>query len=80
MPSTAEAKKLWCPFSRVALSEGMAANRTASMGRGGYADIHDETRCLADGCAVWRWNDGPHPVSELGKPKHGYCGLAGSIR
>lgn len=53
-----QAKLRWCPFSRVALSEGMSANRTASMGLGGYADIKDETRCLGSDCAVWRSDDG----------------------
>jgi hypothetical protein len=64
----ADARKKWCPFSRVALTEGMAANRTATMGSGDYADIKDETRCLASDCMAWRW--GPDRAG-------GYCGLAG---
>lgn len=59
----------WCPFTRVALSEGLSANRTASMGTGGYADISDETRCLASECMAWRWADRSN--------RAGYCGLAG---
>ncbi len=54
------AKTQWCPFSRVALTAGMNANRTAGMPECGatsntinYADITDETRCLGDRCAVW---------------------------
>jgi hypothetical protein len=63
-----DARKLWCPFTRVALVEGMSANRTASMGRGGYADISEETRCLANDCMLWRW----HGLV----PPHGECGMA----
>jgi hypothetical protein len=50
-----EAKTKWCPFSRVALTAGIAANRTAAMGKGGYADLTDETRCIAAECMAWRW-------------------------
>ena len=66
-----DAKKLWCPMARAALTEGMAANRTASMGTGAYADITGLTRCIASQCMAWRWrrlNTGPD---------EGYCGLAG---
>lgn len=68
------AKEKWCPFSRVALDEGMAANRTASMGRGGYADIAEETRCLASGCMAWRWST---IVARAPILSEGHCGLAG---
>jgi len=64
---TEEARTKWCPFSRVALSEGMAANRTASMGKGGYADIEEETRCIANDCMAWQW----YSMS----PPDGDCGL-----
>lgn len=60
------AKQLWCPFTRVAIVEGMAANRTASIGRG-YTDISEETRCLAQGCMAWRWTKMT--------PPDGYCSL-----
>lgn len=66
-----DAKKLWCPFARAALVAGMAANRTSSMGRGGYADIADETRCLAEGCMAWRPFAGPQYRAD-----EGCCGLA----
>jgi hypothetical protein len=61
-----EAKTKWCPFSRVALSEGMAANRTASMGKGGYADIAEETRCIASDCMAWQWHTMDPPVGDCG--------------
>ena len=62
-----EAKTKWCPFTRVALTAGMSANRTATMGRGGYADIEEETRCLGNACAAWH-EEYPNDVT-------GYCGL-----
>lgn len=64
-----EAKTKWCPFSRVALTSGTSANRTASMGTGGFADLVDETRCLAEGCMAWRWRRSAGPAD-------GDCGLA----
>jgi len=65
-----EAKKRWCPFTRVALRQGLSANRTAS--KGGYADIADETRCVASGCMAWQWTGHNAPNGE----SEGYCGLA----
>lgn len=64
------AKTQWCPFTRVGLTVGNSPNRTASMPEcggpgGGYADVTAETRCLADGCAVWVPRD----------QKRGRCGL-----
>lgn len=76
-----EALQRWCPFSRVALIEGMSANRTSSLGKGGYADIAEETRCLGSGCMAWRWTDihnaqGQRIPMPQGNPD-GCCGLAG---
>lgn len=66
------AKTQWCPFTRVGLTVGNAPNRTVSMPEcggpgGGYADVTAETRCLADGCAVW--------VFSSEEPQRGRCGL-----
>jgi hypothetical protein len=62
----ADARKLWCPFTRVAHLEGMAVNRKAKIDR---SPIKDETRCLASDCMAWRW--------ETDAIFNGYCGLAG---
>jgi hypothetical protein len=64
-----EASKKWCPFSRVALKEGMAANCSGNMHPNGegYANIYPETRCQHEGCMAWRWNF----------RDDGFCGLAG---
>jgi hypothetical protein len=70
-----EAKSKWCPFTRVALSEGMSANRTASLGHGGYADIADETRCLGSGCMMWEWRERTALQDEGRSPDHGDCML-----
>jgi hypothetical protein len=79
--SPEEAKTKWCPFSAVALTSGVAANRTASMGTGGYADLTDETRCLADGCMFWRWFSLRSPdTREKDDPGDGYCGGATFIQ
>jgi hypothetical protein len=65
-----QAKLMWCPDSSVAMVAGMAANRTAAMGTGGYADITNETRCIASDCMAWRESHGEGPA-------RGYCGRAG---
>ena len=86
MHTEEEAKKLWCPFSRV----------TNKFGDGGGnrwdhtipdADCPNGSTCVAVACMAWRWaND------ENGEPAYqtrqvhdyatdniplGYCGLAG---
>ncbi len=54
-----EAKKRWCPFSRVALQMGMAANRSGAKRAGldpdnkEYGNVYEETRCLGSACMVW---------------------------
>jgi hypothetical protein len=54
----------------MALVEGMSANRTANMNPNGegYANVHDETRCIADGCMLWR--------RKAASDASGFCGLA----
>jgi len=78
----ADAKTKWCPFTRVALVEGMSANRTAGMGTQGYADITEETRCLGSGCLMWEFRtDLPaRNDAAAGKPPHGDCMLKYSGR
>jgi hypothetical protein len=70
-----EAKLRWCPEARVAMTAGMAANRTA-FGKG-YANIFEETRCLGSGCMLWRWQslfrDGNSEAT-------GFCGLSSHRR
>lgn len=58
-----EAKTKWCPMVRTGLVAGMAVNH--HIGRDGLhaGDVHDETRCVASECMMWR---------------DSYCGLAGS--
>ncbi len=72
-----EAKKRWCPYTRVALSEGMAANRSGAKDCGldpsgvGYANIYEETRCLGSGCMMWEWEKQLH----RSPAPRGFCGL-----
>jgi hypothetical protein len=68
-----DARKKWCPFTRVGLTVGNSPNRTASMPEcgapagGEYSDITDETRCFGDRCAVW--------IFSSEEPQKGRCGL-----
>jgi hypothetical protein len=74
-----DAKTKWCPETRVAITAGMAANRTASMsedGRG-YANIFEETRCLGSGCMLWRWQS---LTSGPGGQAIGFCSLSSHER
>lgn len=84
MRTVAEAKKLWCPMARVALIPK----------NGGPAAINDPTVltptcCIADGCAMWRWEhttesvqgetQGARTFAVRVVQTHGYCGLAGGV-
>jgi len=60
-----EAKTKWCPMVRTGLTVGMAVNHHVDMNPGGQG-VHDETRCIASGCMMWREYRG-----------NGWCGLAG---
>lgn len=69
-----EAATKWCPFRRVALSAGLAANWTGNMNPDGkgHGNIYPDTRCLGAGCMAWR----SEPVLNY-DPGRGRCGLAG---
>jgi hypothetical protein len=49
----AEAKTKWCPEVRTGLVHGMAVNHHVDMEPKGTG-VHDETRCIASGCMMWR--------------------------
>lgn len=63
-----EARKKWCPMVRTGLVHGMAVNHHIDMEPKGQG-VHDETRCIASECMMWRWI--------TGDKIEGYCGLAG---
>lgn len=65
------AKTKWCPFVRMALTAGMAANKTAVMTSDGdgYANIHAETRCMGAGCMAWQ-------IAPTHGGLYGDCGLS----
>jgi hypothetical protein len=62
------AKTLWCPMVRTGLTAGMSVNRHVADAPGAMDGVHDETRCIASGCMMWRYR----------RKEDGYCGLAGS--
>jgi hypothetical protein len=71
-----EAKMKWCPWSSTlsVVDEGPAVNRALPGMREQQADnIFFATRCLAEGCAAWRW----HPA-RVSVGKSGYCGVSGA--
>ena len=61
-----EAKTKWCPMVRTGLVAGMAVNHHAGsrLDAPPQGDVHDETRCVASDCMMWRGS---------------YCGLAGPL-
>lgn len=67
-----EAKKKWCPFSRVYTGyETPVANRNLPT----VGD--DETAlCIGSECMTWRWEDKYSSVAGV-ICQVGYCGLAG---
>lgn len=69
MRTEADARELWCPFSRAEVNRGKAVSGA------------EHVRCIASDCAAWRWAYRFEHV-ETGEgihfePKQGYCGLAG---
>lgn len=67
----AEAKTKWCPMVRTGLNAGMAVNHHVS------GDVHDETRCIASGCMMWRYST-PNTIADHNK-KDGFCGLPAGV-
>lgn len=68
-----EAKKNWCPMTRVGHVAGMAINRHPD-----EKDFYEETRCVASKCMMWR----EHTLDEKTRfdgPRGGFCGLAGKL-
>ena len=81
------AKQKWCPMARVALqinAEGSVGKASYNRRRenGGPSEKHSgrsiigdenisESRCLASGCMMWRWD-----IPKLDHPTTGHCGLA----
>lgn len=80
MMTEREALRKWCPFTRVAMSAGAASNRAGSASA--FADMTDETRCLASGCALWRWeyevNRNPTSRGSCGMGANAMVVMAGS--
>ena len=86
-----EAKTKWCPEVRTGLNAGMAVNHHVGQSRNDRhaGDVHEETRCIASGCCMWRWygwllaGGGPDVYSvQTNDPghnavHHGFCGKAG---
>lgn len=73
----AQARELWCPFSRVVFPGPVVANRvswtlTKSAMR---AEQVAATKCLGSGCMVWRWRR----YVEANEGVRGFCGLAPGV-
>lgn len=102
MHTPEEAKDLWCPMSRIAVrekleSEGALTRQNAAVVGGVNKSarymqnrIPGDCLCIADRCAMWRWEHTTASVpvvKDAGANKyttyevrtvrtHGYCGLA----
>lgn len=63
MHTEGEAKKLWCPQVTLASVIAFAVDKITD----GTADQSAPTKCIASGCAMWRWHElrevtvGQHP-------------------
>lgn len=100
MHTPEEAGALWCPMARIARRENTEPDNSGSEvvvagcntdALGGIR-IPASCRCVADKCAMWRWEHttvSAPVVREAGACKyttyeqrtvrtHGYCGLAGN--
>lgn len=82
MHTKEEARRLWCPMVRYEGDDGANFNRGTSQANPTNSLSPDDDRyvcnCIADKCAMWRW-DVSWPVG--GKPVQlttGHCGLAGN--
>ena len=70
----AEAKEKWCPFGRIALTEGGNVisgpfNRLATRAE----PVSYPSICVASRCMAWRF----HETETGDAAPFGYCGLAG---
>jgi len=66
-----EAKKKWCPFSRVALMGG-TFSRAIFFSKEEASDGKPFTSCIGSDCMAWRWHFDQKPPEGAG-----YCGLVG---
>lgn len=90
-----QARETWCPFAHAAAPSGVvnrvSAEMMALVRKPGnerdlayYEGIQRDCNCLASGCQMWRWSDGPltdeppHVQRPLKDQRRGYCGLAGA--
>lgn len=82
-----EAKKLWCPFARVAVPSGhvnrirtatkdMLAKPGNERDREWHVQQERDTFCIGSACMAWRKTYNTSPVREPIEDG-GYCGLAG---
>ncbi|HEX8883148.1 MAG TPA: hypothetical protein VF797_01510 [Noviherbaspirillum sp.] len=73
-----EATAKWCPMARLTACSasghvGLSQTVFNRLQNGVNTAVPDSARCLADQCAMWRWEEGRAP----GSPRLGFCGLAG---
>lgn len=69
----AEAKKKWCPETRLRVGVNGAANKNLK----GTCPDDKDTKCIASGCMMWRWSEGIPYGNGKKVPKKGYCGKGG---
>ena len=67
-----QANELWCPMVRIGIMPHS----------GGPSAVNDPDspfngRCVADSCAMWRWEHEIVACKKVTSTTHGYCGLAG---
>ena len=88
--SVGEAKKLWCPFGRVALNQKNEQKGTYNrvwMNEEQEARLSKGSFCIADKCMAWRWaeeksiRDIDLVTGDIEKRERlGYCGNSGHPR
>jgi hypothetical protein len=74
-----DAKKQWCPFTRLSVGYGHPASINRFVGGGEMTDsrITDSLNCVGSKCMAWRWVDPAMPGQSGHSVNEGYCGLAG---
>ncbi len=85
MPTAEQAKAQWCPMVRVS-NVGQVYNRVdpvylgykAGPDRDYFERQQKNCNCIADGCAMWRWDDGITRQLDAAN-RTGFCGLAGKM-